>query len=172
LDTKSRCLPAVIQTPLRIWCRVWPRGLRLGRPKTDPAIPQAALLGAIAGRRGHRMSAPATSWCDPAVGSPAQVRSSVRLVASVAWPLATVQLSHRRCMLVFEIEAGRWLVFALKRAKCRRVPWGQLAQPHSTVKVMGMKFAARSGQGGHTTGEYGRKRGFPRNVGVGQPAAR
>ena len=30
------------------------------------------------------------SWCDPAGGSPAQVRSSVRLVASVAWPLATV----------------------------------------------------------------------------------
>src|SRR5262249_8078471 len=36
------------------------------------------------------MSAPAASWCDPAGGSPAQVRSSVRLVASVAWPLATV----------------------------------------------------------------------------------
>ena len=30
------------------------------------------------------------SWCDPAGGRPAQVRSSVRLVASVAWPLATV----------------------------------------------------------------------------------
>src|SRR6516225_6763342 len=36
------------------------------------------------------MSAPAASWCDPAGGSPAQVRSSVRLVASVARPLATV----------------------------------------------------------------------------------
>ena len=32
----------------------------------------------------------AASWCDPAGGSPAQVRSSVRLVASVAQPLATV----------------------------------------------------------------------------------
>jgi len=30
------------------------------------------------------------SWCDPAGGSPAQVRGSARLVASVAWPLATV----------------------------------------------------------------------------------
>ena len=30
------------------------------------------------------------SWCDPAGESPAQVRGSVRLVASVAWPLATV----------------------------------------------------------------------------------
>jgi hypothetical protein len=30
------------------------------------------------------------SWCDPAGASPVQVRSSVRLVASVAWPLATV----------------------------------------------------------------------------------
>src|SRR5262249_17827670 len=36
------------------------------------------------------LSAPAASWCDPAGGSPAQVRSSVRLVASVARPLATV----------------------------------------------------------------------------------
>src|SRR5216683_181373 len=35
------------------------------------------------------MSAPAASWCDPAGGSPAQVRGSARLVASVAWPLAT-----------------------------------------------------------------------------------
>jgi hypothetical protein len=36
------------------------------------------------------MSVPAASWCDPAGESPAQVRGSVRLVASVAWPLATV----------------------------------------------------------------------------------
>jgi Arabinose-binding domain of AraC transcription regulator, N-term len=41
-------------------------------------------------RRGERISAPAASWCDPAGESPAQVRSSVRLVASVARPLATV----------------------------------------------------------------------------------
>jgi hypothetical protein len=33
------------------------------------------------------MSAPAASWCDPAGASPAQVRSSVRLVASVAWSI-------------------------------------------------------------------------------------
>src|SRR5712691_9836574 len=44
---------------------------------------------APARRRGDRMSAPAASWCDPAGGSPAQVRGSARLVASVAWPLAT-----------------------------------------------------------------------------------
>jgi hypothetical protein len=31
------------------------------------------------------MSAPGRSWCDPAGASPAQVKSSVRLVASVAW---------------------------------------------------------------------------------------
>src|SRR6266700_1391538 len=36
------------------------------------------------------LRAPAASWCDPAGGSPAQVRSSARLVASVARPLATV----------------------------------------------------------------------------------
>ena len=39
----------------------------------------------------HEMHVPTAtcarqSWCDPAGGSPAQVRSSVRLVASVAWP--------------------------------------------------------------------------------------
>ena len=39
--------------------------------------------------KGDRISAPAASWCDPAGVSPAQVRVSVRLVASVAWPLAT-----------------------------------------------------------------------------------
>ena len=47
----------------------------------DPARPR---------RRGYRMSAPAASWCDPAGESPAQVRSSVRLVVSVASSLATV----------------------------------------------------------------------------------
>ena len=36
------------------------------------------------------MSAQAASWCDPAGGSPVQVRGSARLVASVAWSLATV----------------------------------------------------------------------------------
>jgi hypothetical protein len=39
------------------------------------------------------------SWCDPAGGSPAQVRSSVRLVASVAWPPATgLRSVHSNCM--------------------------------------------------------------------------
>src|SRR5262245_2020316 len=50
------------------------------RSAADPARPR---------RRGDRVSAPAASWCDPAGGSPAQVRGSARLVASVAWPLAT-----------------------------------------------------------------------------------
>jgi len=36
------------------------------------------------------MSAPAASWCGPAGVSPAQVRGSVRVGASVAWLLATV----------------------------------------------------------------------------------
>ena len=50
--------------------------------------------GSVRGAREQSASlplrAPAASWCDPAGESPAQVRSSVRLVASVAWPLATV----------------------------------------------------------------------------------
>ena len=50
-------------------------------------VPTALLA---ARRRGDRISAPAASWCDPAGESPAQVRGSARLVASVAWPLATV----------------------------------------------------------------------------------
>ena len=40
-------------------------------------------------RRGDRIGAPAASWCDPAGASPAQVKGSACLVASVAWPLAT-----------------------------------------------------------------------------------
>ena len=48
-----------------------------------------AAVAARPSRRGDRISAPAASWCDPAGVSPAQVRVSVRLVASVAWPLAT-----------------------------------------------------------------------------------
>jgi len=50
--------------------------------------------GSVRGAREQSASlplrAPAVSWCDPAGERPAQVRSSVRLVASVAWPLATV----------------------------------------------------------------------------------
>ena len=56
----------------------------------EGARPRRAADAARPRRRGDRMSAPAQSWCDPAGESPAQVRSSVRLVASVAWPLATV----------------------------------------------------------------------------------
>ena len=52
--------------------------------------PHAADVNLVARRRGDRIGAPAASWCDPAGASPAQVKGSVRLVASVAWPLATV----------------------------------------------------------------------------------
>ena len=54
------------------------------------ARPRSATNAARPRRRGDRVSAPAESWCDPAGERPAQVRSSVRLVASVAWLLATV----------------------------------------------------------------------------------
>ena len=37
------------------------------------------------------MEAPGKAGRDPAGGSPAQVRSSVRLVASVAWPLVNLK---------------------------------------------------------------------------------
>ncbi len=59
--------------------------------KTAKTLGPTILPGVLAiAERGDRTSAPAASWCDPAGDSPAQVRSSVRLVASVAWPLATV----------------------------------------------------------------------------------
>ena len=51
---------------------------------------RSAIKVACARRRGDRIGSPAASWCDTAGGSPAQVRRSVRLVASVAWLLATV----------------------------------------------------------------------------------
>ena len=56
----------------------------------EGARSRRAADAARARRRGDRISAPAASWCDPAGGSPAQVRGSVRLVASVARPLVTV----------------------------------------------------------------------------------
>jgi hypothetical protein len=46
---------------------------------------RADLLAAVS-----RTSGQQASWCDPAGGSPVQVRGSARLVASVAWPLATL----------------------------------------------------------------------------------
>jgi len=44
----------------------------------------------LTGDLGNVIECARQSWCDPAGASPAQVRSSVRLVASVAGPLATV----------------------------------------------------------------------------------
>ena len=48
------------------------------------------------------------SWCDPAGESPVQARSSVRLVASVASPLATVvaKRTQRLCERCHELTIG------------------------------------------------------------------
>ena len=55
---------------------------------------ESLMYGSGRGARGETRVPTVTcarqSWCDPAGASPAQVRSSVRLVASVAGPLATV----------------------------------------------------------------------------------
>ena len=54
---------------------------------------ESRTYGSVRGARGNSRpyrDGARQSWCDPAGASPAQVRSSVRLVASVAWPLATV----------------------------------------------------------------------------------
>ena len=53
-----------------------------GTSKLLPGARDTELI-TIARRRGDRMSAAAAIWCDPSGGSPAKVRSSVRLVASV-----------------------------------------------------------------------------------------
>ncbi len=91
--------------PSRRLRRPHPQGREAGRPAgasadqvrtgdqpqdRQGARPRRAGDRARARRRGDRMSAPAASWCDPAGGSPAQVRGSARLAVSVAWPLATV----------------------------------------------------------------------------------
>jgi len=49
-----------------------------------------SVRGALSNERPYRDEGARQSWRDPAGASPAQVRSSVRLVASVAGPLATV----------------------------------------------------------------------------------
>jgi len=94
-----------------------PRGMRIGKARTGRSaglachrrwtacgkpLPFGPEVGAVCGKAactdlcGGRsaMSVPTAtarqSWCDPAGGSPVQVRSSVRLVASVAWSPATV----------------------------------------------------------------------------------
>jgi len=84
------------------------------------------------------MSAPAASWCDPTGESPAQVRGSARLVASVAWPLATgvakayttiawgVGLSHERSDIA-EAES----LYSLEGNMCSTAMRGADALPAS-----------------------------------------
>ena len=64
--------------------------LLTARRSRESARARLADVGARARRRDGLNECARQSWCDPAGGRPAQVRSSVRLVASVAWPLATV----------------------------------------------------------------------------------
>jgi hypothetical protein len=57
------------------------------RPEVGAVCGKAARTDLCGGREVTRVptaNAPAASWCDPAGESPAQVRRSVRLVASVA----------------------------------------------------------------------------------------
>ena len=73
----------------KLWCQLATRS-----PDTTRIVPErlAALLDELITTpcycwtrpRGDRIGAPAASWCDPAGESSAQVRCSVRLVASVA----------------------------------------------------------------------------------------
>ena len=60
-----------------------------GRSRMRESRTYGSVRGALSNERPYRDRQP-KSWCDPAGASPAQVRSSVHLVASVAWPLATV----------------------------------------------------------------------------------
>ena len=64
---------------------VWTRG----RSRMRESRKYGSVRGALSNERPYRDGQP-KSWCGPAGESPAPVRSSVRLVASVAWSLATV----------------------------------------------------------------------------------
>jgi hypothetical protein len=60
-------------------CVGWTRG----RSRMRESRKYGSVRGALSNERPYRDRQP-QSWCDPAGASPAQVRSSVRLVASVA----------------------------------------------------------------------------------------
>src|SRR5262249_1302084 len=89
-------------------------------------------------RRGDRISAPASSWCDPAGPSPAQVRSSVLLgseccvaagdssceaYTAIAWG---VGLSHERSYI-----AGAECFYSPEGNMCGTVMQGAVALPGS-----------------------------------------
>jgi putative ABC transport system substrate-binding protein len=77
--------PIVIRDPVEVERAVtaFARGSTDGMivPPSTVALAHRELIAAVGVR--HKLP-PASSWCDPAGASPAQVRSSVRLVASVA----------------------------------------------------------------------------------------
>ena len=84
------------------------------------------------------MSAPAASWCDPAGGSPAQVRGSARLVASVPWSLATVAAKRtQRAGLSLERSdiAGAESFHSLEGNMCGTVMRGADALPGSKDRI-------------------------------------
>jgi hypothetical protein len=84
--TQSRISVSQALECMRQAIAVWTRGgSRMRESRTSGSV-----RGALGQRASLPLRAPAASWCDPAGERPAQVRSSVRLVASVAWPLATV----------------------------------------------------------------------------------
>ena len=111
-----------------------PRGMRLGKARTGLSaglachrrctacgkpLPFGPEVGAVCGKAARTdlcggrsaMSVPTAtarqSGCDPAGASPAQVRSSVRLVASVAWPLATVAAKRTQRLHGVEMPSNR-----------------------------------------------------------------
>jgi len=84
------------------------------------------------------MSAPAASWCDPTGGSPAQVRGSARLVASIAWPLATGVAKRTQRLHGCGIEprkirycGGREFYYSLEGNMCGTAMRGADALPGS-----------------------------------------
>src|SRR6516164_6768101 len=104
------------------------------------------------------MSAPGRSWCDPAGASPAQVRSSVRLVASVAWSTGDggceaytaiawgVGLSHERSYV-----AGAEGFHSLEGNMCGTAMRGAVALPGSKA-TCALAKRTTSGQGGRFCG--------------------
>jgi hypothetical protein len=90
------------------------------------------------------------SWCDPASESPAQVRSSVRLVASVAWPLSTVVAKRTHDCMGRGIQPGK--VIYRSRTACFYSPEGKCAAPlYEVLSLPGSKATRLPREAGNRT---------------------
>src|SRR5437764_15411329 len=117
------------------------------------------------------------SWCDPAGASPVQVRSSVRLVASVAWSLATVAAKRTQRLrgvwglsLVRSDVAGAEGFYSLEGNMCGTVLQGM----RGADALPGSKATSRAKGPHRNLGglAYGRQRRVRGTVRIGKARSR